>query len=245
MCLICTKESYNFDQVFHGHRRVWGKKQGQIPVDLGAIPISAASANATPPQGVPVQGNAAAPYQAGPLPGAPNQGMPTQHTLQNVGGITAVNSTGDPRVLWEDGKFAVIHARDFPANTGMGRSATRPTMQAAMTAAIDPGRQNAAGPGSMQDFCKVVLAELLARPLTGVKKQTTGFAFKGRPDPKPMIASGYGTAPKGTVIPDAHFPHNCGVCGGWYYMGTGEHPTPDGKCPKKGGGDGKPMGRRR
>lgn len=178
------------------------------------------------------------PYQAGPLPGVANQGMPTQagqvghSTTQNVGGITVVNSTGDPRVIWEDGKTAIIHARDFPAGTGMGRSPSRKDIKDAIVAQIDPARQNAVGPGSAHDFIKVDLKELLARPMTtGKKLPVSPHQFRGRPEPKPMIASGYGHAAKGVLIPDGHFPHICGMCGGWYYQGTGEHSTGDGKCP--------------
>lgn len=176
---------------------------------------------------------APAPYVAGPLPGVPNQGMPTNGVFQNVGGITAVNNTGDPRVLWEDGKFAIIHARDFPANTGMGRGPSRDDIQKAINTNVDPTRVTGVGPGSLNDFVKVVLSELLARPLTAATKKPSTL-FRGRPEPKPMIASGYGSVPKGTVIPDAHYPHVCGMCGGWYYQGTGEHTTPDGKCPTGG-----------
>lgn len=186
------------------------------------------------------------PYIAGPLPGVPNQGMPTQqgqvghNPIQSVGGITAVNGTNDPRVLWEDGKFAVIHARDFPANTGMGRGATRKTLQEAIMTTVDPSRVTAPGMGSMNDFCKVVLSDLLARPLNGAKPLPINPSmFRGRPAPRPMVASGYGSVPKGTVIPDAHFPHVCGMCGGWYYQGNGEHPTPDGKCPSEAKAKGK------
>ncbi len=213
MCIICMQQGLTSVQAQQRHGV---RAQAQTPPD-------------------PAQN----PYIAGPLPGLPNQGMPTQqgqvghNPMQNVGGITAVNSTGDPRVLWEDGKFAVIHARDFPANTGMGRSTTRKTMQEAQNTTVDPMRVQPPGMGSMNDFCKVVLAELLARPVTA--KATTQAApptrFGNRPAPKPMVASGYGSVPKGTVIPDAHFPHVCGMCGGWYYQGSGEHPTPDGRCP--------------
>lgn len=177
------------------------------------------------------------PYIAGPLPGLPNQGMPTTQgqighaPMQNVGGITVVNSTGDPRVIWEDGKFAVIHARDFPANTGMGRGPTRKDVQDAINTQVDPARQNSPGSGSINDFCKVVLAELLARAVTAKAPVSAPTRPGSRPPPVPMIASGYGSVPKGTVIPDAHFPHVCGMCGGWYYQGSGEHPTPDGRCP--------------
>lgn len=179
------------------------------------------------------------PYQAGPLPGMPNQGMPSQQgtlghaPMQQQGGITVVNSTGDPRIIWEDGKFAIIHARDFPANTGMGRSTTRKSIQEAIMQQVDPARQTAAGPGSINDFVKVLLSDLLARPVGSPKAlPVSPHQFRGgRPPPKQMIASGYGSVPKGTVIPDAHFPHVCGMCGGWYYQGTGEHSTPDGRCP--------------
>lgn len=168
-----------------------------------------------------------APYIAPPLPG-----YPTQQSTPKTKGVTVVNSTSDPRVIWEDGKIAIIFARDFPANTGMGRSATRKDLKDAIMAQIDPGRTTMPGANSMNDFVKVVLGDLLARPLGGKAPSVKPKMFSGRPDPVPMIASGYGSVPKGTIIPDAHFPHKCGVCGDWYYQGTGEHPTPDGACPR-------------
>lgn len=150
-------------------------------------------------------------------------------------GITVVNGTGDPRIVWEDGVVAIIQARDFPANTGMGRGPTRKTPVEALQTQIDPTRVTMPGAGAMNDFVKVVLKDLLARPVGAAPAQAPapakGFGF--RPPPKPMVASGYGSVAKGVVIPDAHFPHICGVCGGWYYQGTGEHSTPDGRCPSK------------
>lgn len=177
------------------------------------------------------QGNAQAPYIAGPLPGFPQpaQATPAPH------GITVVNSTNDPRVVWEDGVIAIIFAHHFPAGTGMGRGPTRKTVPEAIVTTIDPSRVTMPGAGTMNDFVKVSLAELLARPMNAQapKTQPAIKGFSGRPPAKPMVASGYGSVPKGTVIPDGHFPHLCGVCGGWYYQGTGEHSTPDGQCPSK------------
>lgn len=212
MCIICMRNNWSPAVSKTYHTRVLGQNQ-------------------TPPA-PPAQ-----PYVAGPLPGLPNQGMPTvpgqvgHSSMQPVGGITAVNTTGDPRVLWEDGKFAIIHARDFPAGTGMGRGPTRKDIQDAINTQVDPARQNAAGAGTINDFVKVLLSELLARPVGSKTIAAPPPRIGNRPPPKQMIASGYGSVPKGTVIPDAHFPHVCGMCGGWYYQGSGEHNTPDGRCP--------------
>jgi len=180
------------------------------------------------------------PYQVQPLAGLPNQGMPTQqgqvghNPMSTQGGITIINSTSDSRVLWEDGTFAVIYAKDFPANSGMGRSPTRKDVTAAIKATVDPARTQPPGQGTAMDFCKVMLQELLARPAGFRKPSVSPGMFGGRPPAKQMIASGYGSVPKGTLIPDGHFPHICGMCGGWYYQGTREHPTPDGRCPTTG-----------
>lgn len=177
------------------------------------------------------------PFVAPSLPGFGGAGSAPQHlpTIPTPNGpLTIVNTTGDPRVIWEDGQNAIIFAKDFPANTGMGRSASRKDPMEALKQPIDPTRVTPVGQGSMMDFVRVWLKDLLSRPaVAGAPKNTAPKGFGGRPAPAPMIASGHGSVPKGTVIPNAHFPNICGVCGGWYYQGTGEHDTPNGLCPAK------------
>lgn len=177
----------------------------------------------------------------GAPPGNPYHGMPTGK-VQHIGPaatagvgptpITKVNSTADPRVLWEDGLVAIIYAKDFPANSGMGRSKTRKTPAEALNAAIDDQLVTAPGAGSAHDFIKVKLADLLARPLT---KPVATVMPRLPVDPSqfkpvvPKIAQS-GTY-KGQIIPD--FPHDCTKCGGKMYQGmySSVHPTPDGRCP--------------
>lgn len=150
--------------------------------------------------------------------------------VQYGGGFSRVNSTPDPRILWEDGHVAVILGKDFPAMSGMGRTQTRKTLQEVLNATIEPTRQGAPGSGSANDLVKVWLKDLLARPVPGMPNYKAVVPVRGRV-PTPMVASGNGDVPKGTLIPDSHYPNQCKSCGGWYYSGSGEHPTPDGKCP--------------
>jgi hypothetical protein len=140
-------------------------------------------------------------------------------------GVTAVNSTGDSRVLWEDGHIAIIFAKDFPANSGMGRSKTRDTVAEAIKATVDDQLQSPVGGGSMGKFVKVWLKELLARPVVvpgGGPKVMARLPI----DPSQF-------KPVSPVIPD--FPHDCIRCGGKMYQGmfSNVHPTPDGKCPSE------------
>lgn len=183
-----------------------------------------AAPNYIPPQ--PGQG-----VQPAPVPVAPA----TQPSLP----FTRVNSTKDPRVLWEDSKIAIIFAGDFPANTGMGRSKSRKTLPDALAAQIDTNLQTGVGAGSASDLVKVYLADLLARPVGAPVKVApvpTG-RLAHSPDvfraPPPSIAKS-GTY-KGMVIPD--FPHQCSACGGRMYQGmiNSVHDTPDGRCPKESG----------
>lgn len=178
------------------------------------------------------QPNQAPPYQGvapggTPLPAAPpayNPGPP----------ITRVNGTQDPRIIWEDGHIAIIYAKDFPANSGMGRSKTRDDLQDAIKAPVDDQLVTPAGGGSQHKFVKVKLAELLARPLVSpamAPKPLHRLPVSPREfmPVSPKIAQS-GTY-KGRIIPD--FPHKCQLCGGMYYQGAVEavHPTPDGQCP--------------
>lgn len=147
--------------------------------------------------------------------------------------VTKTNSTGDPRIIWEDGFVAIIYAKDFPANAGMGRSKTRKDIADAIKATIDDQLVTAPGAGSAHDFVKVWLKELLARPLPvgpAPKVQARLPIDPSQFKPvSPKIASG-GTY-KGKIIPD--FPHDCHSCGGKYYQGmfSSVHDTPDGRCP--------------
>lgn len=152
---------------------------------------------------------------------------------QNTGGVTRVNGTNDPRVIWEDGHIAIIYAKDFPANSGMGRSKTRKDLKDAINAAVDDQLQTPVGGGSAQDFVKVKLAELLARPLAQRMAPKVQARLPVSPReflpvaPKIAQSGRY----KGHIIPD--FPHYCQLCNGPYYQGAVEavHPTADGKCP--------------
>lgn len=201
--------------------------------------VSTAKTAPTPPMGVPApaqpgQGSAPAhaPQAFNPLGGivqAPNKFGPGQGPQP----VTKTNSTNDPRIIWEDGLVAIIYAKDFPAGTGMGRSKTRADLKDAINATIDDQLVTAPGKGSMHDFVKVWLKDLLARPLPG----PAAPKIQGRLpiDPKqfipvaPVIAKSGRYA--GQIIPD--FPHDCTACGGKYYQGmfSGVHDTPDGRCP--------------
>lgn len=177
-----------------------------------------------------------APNYIPPAPAAPTP-VPS-NTVAGTLPFTRVNSTNDPRVLWEDGQSAIIFAGDFPANTGMGRSKTRKTLPDAIAAPIDPALVTGAGAGSKGDLIKVWLAELLQRPVGGVQglQAPPVGRLPSSPrnlDPTPPRIAKSGSY-KGMVIPD--FPHTCTACGGKYYQGMFDavHPTPDGKCPKGG-----------
>lgn len=182
------------------------------------------------------QPNTATPTQPAPPtpPSFPSFGSLPATNPNPSGYSNWVNGTGDPRVVFDGGNCAtdevIIHAKDFPAGTGMGRSRTRPDPMEASKASIDPAIQTPVGKGSANDFVKVRLSELKLRPV-GVVSTGTPKAF-AKPPVRPMVSFGLGNVAKGVLIPNAHFPHHCGVCGGWYYQGTGEHDTPDGGCPR-------------
>src|SRR5687768_5505538 len=108
---------------------------------------------------------------------APYIPPPAGNPIHSGGGITRVNSTGDSRVIWEDGTVAIIYAKDFPAGTGMGRSPTRKTIPDALNATIDAARQTAAGAGVANDFVKVYLKELLARGAAPKKPSVSPSGF--------------------------------------------------------------------
>lgn len=157
------------------------------------------------------------------IPSGPGQGPQT---------ITKVNGTADPRVLWEDGHVAIIYAKDFPANSGMGRSKTRKDVADAINAAIDDALVTMPGAGSAHDFIKVRLAELLARPVTAPVARVVARLPVDPSQYKPVAPRiAQSGRYKGQIIPD--FPHDCIACGGKYYQGmyTSIHDTPDGECP--------------
>lgn len=172
---------------------------------------------------------------------APGQGVqPTaQPTVAGTLPFTPVNSTKDPRVLWEDGQIAIIFAGDFPANTGMGRSKSRKTLPDALTQQVDPGLTTAVGAGSRADLIKVFLAELLARPVGSqgavVQAPPVGRLPNGPTTFSPPKIAKTGSF-RGMVIPD--FPHTCAACGGKMYQGMVQsvHDTADGRCPRETGG---------
>ena len=190
------------------------------------------------PNSINHQPQSAPPYQGVAPGGVPlPQAVPApQQQVYNPGpAVTRVNSTQDPRIIWEDGHVAIIYGKDFPANSGMGRSKTRKDIKDALNAAVDDQLVTPPGAGSAHDFVKVKLAELLARPLqlnpAMAPKPMARLPVSPREfvpvTPKIAQSGKY----KGKIIPD--FPHYCQLCGGAYYQGAVEavHPTPDGKCP--------------
>jgi hypothetical protein len=148
------------------------------------------------------------------------------------GGITRVNSTGDARIIWEDGHVAIIYAKDFPAGTGMGRSKTRDDVKDAIQATVDDQLQTLPGPGSANKFIKVWLKDLLARPVATQQAVVRPRLAISPADFKPVTPKIAQSGKfKGQVIPD--FPHDCPHCGGKFYQGmfSAVHDTPDGLCP--------------
>jgi hypothetical protein len=204
----------------------WNRVASGTSADPGFAPFSApniaSDPNAQPQQGQGVAVPKPSYNAAGGI--QPNPGPP----------ITVVNTTGDHRVLWEDGQVAVIYAKDYVP--GLPRSKTRDTIPAVLAAPIDPGLVTPPGPGQAYKFVKVVLKDLLANPvqLPAAPKPQMPTRLPVSPDqfrpvtPKVAQSGKF----KGTVIPD--FPHTCAACGGPYYQGMFDsvHPTPDGRCPK-------------
>lgn len=222
MCIMCLKLGDDPAFCDPTHPRV--ATQGQNPP------------NPDPFMGLP-PGNGGTPVPAQPPQGTPAGGISVKKPGPGLGAtpppITRTNQTGDPRVVWEDGQIAIIYAKDFPANSGMGRSKTRGQLTDAIKATIDDQLQTMPGAGSANDFVKVWLKELLARPSAGMAQPKVVPRLPIDPiqfrPVAPKIATG-GTY-KGQVIPD--FPHDCEKCGGKYYQGnfSSIHPTPDGLCP--------------
>jgi hypothetical protein len=221
MCYMCMKSGVEMGDAFH-------KALTSTP-DPGFKPMAAPNTASDPNAPVPpspkvgtgglFRGLSAAPAAYGPGQGPQN--------------ITKTNGTGDPRIIWEDGHVAIIYAKDFPANTGMGRSKTRDDLKDAINATIDDQLVTAPGAGSAHKFIKVWLKDLLARPLpAGPAPKVVGRLPIDPAQfipvaPKIAISGRY----KGQIIPD--FPHDCQACGGKFYQGmiSSVHPTPDGRCP--------------
>lgn len=151
------------------------------------------------------------------------------------------NSSGDDRVISEDGKWAIIEAGD--CWDGLSRSKTRDNIGDAISAPWDAGMTVMPGPGSVaaKKLVKVKLADLLANPANPTPPRP---AVTGLPSPKdfkkdpvapqsPFMSKPY-TAKN---IPE--FPHQCRVCGGRFYQGltkvvhesTEKDPKLQGACP--------------
>src|SRR6266446_153460 len=129
------------------------------------------------------------------------------------------NSTQDPRVIWEDGLWAIIEAGDSP--NGLARSKTRDNLKEVMTANWDPAMTVAPGPASIaaKKLVKVRLVDLLATPQakqvnTAAIPTARAFEAQGQiAPPSPFIPKPWKTKD----IPA--FPHQCRACGGRYYLG--------------------------
>src|SRR3954470_15644595 len=74
------------------------------------------------------------------------------------------NSTEDPRIIWEDGQFAIIEGRD--CWDGLERSKTRDNLGDAIRQPI-AGPMPKPGAGKATDLVKVKLADMLANPVVG------------------------------------------------------------------------------
>jgi hypothetical protein len=185
--------------------------------------------NHQPQNAPPYQGVAPGGVLGGQLP----QAVPQAYVPGPA--VTRVNSTQDPRIVWEDGYVAIIYAKDFPANSGMGRSKTRKDIKDALNAAVDDQLVTPPGANSAHDFVKVKLADLLARPLQLNPAMAPQLPKRLPISPREFMPVTPKIAQtgryKGHIIPD--FPHDCQLCGGKYYQGAVEavHPTQDGKCP--------------
>lgn len=176
---------------------------------------------------------------------------------QKHGGSNPNNSTADPRVIWEDGNWAIIEAGDYPP--GIGRSKTRDSLADAITAPFDLVNPLTTPPGPKavldQKLVKVKLADLLATPVP------QGLGPAGVPTPIQTAPIGSIPSPRGfipikatpnnaPVAPPSPFlskpwskrdvpeyPHTCRVCGGRYYQGLDKiiHQETEaqdgGKCP--------------
>ena len=171
---------------------------------------------------------------------------------RNHGGANPNNSTDDPRIIWEDGTWAIIEAGDHV--DGIARTKTRDTWQDALkSGSYDPALTAKPGAQSIAQgkFVKVKLADLLAHPyvapgqpaptpptLAPVGKIPSAKGFipiKQTPVDAPVAPPSPTIAKPWKVIPE--YPHVCLVCGGRYYRGLDKtiHQETEakdgGKCP--------------
>lgn len=155
------------------------------------------------------------------------------------------NSTTDPRIIWEDGTWAIIEAKDWPP--GIGRSKTRDTVPDAIAATWEAGLGNIAiGPQSIRasklvkvklgDFLNVPPPSLSPGPLGGLSPKAFQDPATPVAPPSPMMPKPW----KGKDIPE--YPHVCPNCGGrTVHMPSGhihemtdpKHSRGDGSCPQK------------
>lgn len=157
-----------------------------------------------------------------------------------MAGANPSNSTSDPRVIWEDGMWAIIEAKDYPP--GIGRSKSRDLLGDAIASNWEPALLTPPGAKSIaaKQLVKVKLAEFWATSPTGqgtpkiIGKGLLNPADFAQPvaPPSPFLPKPY----KGKDIPE--YPHKCPGCGGRFYMGATQivHESTD---PRKGLGDGK------
>jgi hypothetical protein len=226
MCYLCMGKDEKDMMRVHGN---W-------PGKWVAGPSVASAASGNPPDPNPPAATPAPAKGGIVVSGMSPFGAPQPTTYgpgQGPKPITKVNSTTDPRIIWEDGQVAVIYAKDFPAGSGMGRSKTRAGVVECLSIPIDDALHTAPGPGSRFEFVKVWLKDILARPVANpaITKQVGRVISDPSqlvPHP-PKVATG--GRYKGQVIPD--FPHTCAACGGPCYQGMFQniHDTPSGRCP--------------
>jgi hypothetical protein len=155
------------------------------------------------------------------------------------------NSTNDPRIIWEDGTWAIIEAGD--CWDGLARSKTRDTIGDAHQATWDAGMTTMPGPQSIaaKKLVKVKFQDMLNNPpalptpgnsLAPRKALPTPSSFQ--PPPSPAPSSPFSPKPwTGRNVPE--FPQHCQFCNGWYYKGldktihqsTENDPVLKGACP--------------
>lgn len=158
------------------------------------------------------------------------------------------NSTGDDRVIWEDGHRAIIEAEDWPF--GVPRSKTRDNISDAVSAPIDAGMgQVPIGPQSIRakKLVAVPLKDLLAAPRNSPPVPTGNVALPNPANWRAPTAPGTPVAPQSPFmnkpwssknVPE--FPHVCQACGGRFYQGlsktiheaTEHDPQLRGECPR-------------
>lgn len=117
------------------------------------------------------------------------------------------------KIWWDDGTWAVIEAKDLPP--GCPRSKTNDTVgDAVKSTSWNPALTHVPGPGSLNKFVKVRLADL-----TGAHQyQTPDRVVELKP-----------ANFKGRKIPD--YPHTCHVCGGKMLVLFSSTEHEGGTCP--------------